>query len=198
MADLSWSDAQWQKVNDAVNEAFGKASVASAFLPMYGPLSGSTETVRNERLVEDDSDQPPIVFLDTDHDAVNLKLVNLTVRVLLSSEQIADETLSNALLAFRRAANILAQEEDRIVFAGFLPRFSERGFDLCRESGSDRKRGLADLPAKRGFTPLKGGDGAPLDCRGIGRLLGRPSSQRSSMRFIVSRMSRIPPPLPAS
>jgi hypothetical protein len=50
MADLTWSDAQWQKVNDAVNEAFGKASVASAFLPLYGPLPGGTETVRNERL----------------------------------------------------------------------------------------------------------------------------------------------------
>ena len=31
--------------NDAVNEAFQKASVASAFLPMYGPLAGSAEIV---------------------------------------------------------------------------------------------------------------------------------------------------------
>ena len=45
--------------------------------------------------------------------------MNLTVNVLLSSEQVADETLANATLAFRRAANILAQEEDRIVFEGF-------------------------------------------------------------------------------
>ena len=123
MAELNWSDGQWQKVNDAVNEAFGKASVASAFLPLYGPLAGSTETVRNERLSERQTDPDPLkprtVTLDVDHDAVNLKLVNLTVKVELSSEQVADETLSNALLAFRRAANILAQEEDRIVFNGF-------------------------------------------------------------------------------
>jgi hypothetical protein len=51
MAELNWSDAQWQKVKDAVTEAFGKASVASAFLPMYGPLPGSAETVRNEQLM---------------------------------------------------------------------------------------------------------------------------------------------------
>ena len=88
------------------------------FLPLYGPLPGSAETVRNDRLIETAS-KPTIVRLDGDHDAANLKLVNLTVRVELTSEQVADETLSNAMLAFRRAANILAQEEDRIVFAGF-------------------------------------------------------------------------------
>ena len=49
MGDLNWTDDQWRKVNDAVTEAFGKASVASAFLPLYGPLSGGAETVRNER-----------------------------------------------------------------------------------------------------------------------------------------------------
>ena len=86
---------------------------------MYGPLPGGAEIVRNERLKQDDASTPPTVRLDGDHHDVNLKLVNLTVKVELSSEQVADETLSNALLAFRRAANILAQEEDRIVFGGF-------------------------------------------------------------------------------
>jgi len=50
LAELNWTDAQWQTVNDAVTEAFGAASVSSALLPMYGPLAGSTETVRNERI----------------------------------------------------------------------------------------------------------------------------------------------------
>ena len=156
MAELNWSDAQWQKVNDAVNEAFGKASVASAFLPCYGPLAGSTETVRNERLIRVDAltpQTPPTVKLDADHDYVNLKLVNLTVNVLLSSEQVADETLSNALLAFRRAANILAQEEDRIVFEGF-----GRGYRAVDSpivvNTVEPQQGLADLPARRQFPPL--------------------------------------------
>jgi uncharacterized linocin/CFP29 family protein len=157
MAELNWSDAQWQKVNDSVTEAFGKASVASAFLPLYGPLAGSTETVRNERLDDDDPKKPRTVTLDADHDAVNLKLVNLTVKVELSSEQVADETLSNAMLAFRRAANILAQEEDRIVFAGF-----NRGDPNSKYVVNKRiqpQKGLADLTARRKF--------AELDLRGI-------------------------------
>jgi len=165
MAELNWSDAQWQKVNDAVNEAFGKASVASAFLPLYGPLSGSAEIVRNERLKEDRdaTSRRTTISLDTDHRGVNLKLINLTVNVQLSSEQVADETLSNALLAFRRAANILAQEEDRIVFAGFRrgPRRDDSEFVV---NAVEAQRGLADRPTRRQrFADLKETNGNPVD-----------------------------------
>ena len=149
MAELNWSDAQWQKVNDAVTEAFGKASVASAFLPMYGPLSGSAEIVRNERLTQV-AGQPPRIRLDSDHDAVNLKLVNLTVNVELSSEQVADETLWNALLAFRRAANILALEGDRIVFEGYHKGF-QKDDSLYVVNQIEPQRGLADLPTRYYF-----------------------------------------------
>src|SRR5262245_52823981 len=118
MAELNWTDAQWQNVNAAVTEAFREAGVASAFLPLYGPVAGSTETVRNEHLQQVGAG-PVTIRLDAFHNAVNLRLVNLTVNVELTSEQVADETLSNALLAFRRAANILALEQDRVVFAGY-------------------------------------------------------------------------------
>jgi hypothetical protein len=150
MAELNWTDAQWQKVKDAITEAFGKASVASSFLPMYGPLSGSAEIVRNDRLTQDAS-TPPILRLDADHDAVNVRLLNLTVRVELSSEQVADETLTNALLAFRRAANILAQEEDRIVSKvyGQQPQNLDSKFVL--NDRVEPQEGLADLPKRRLF-----------------------------------------------
>jgi uncharacterized linocin/CFP29 family protein len=152
MAELNWTDAQWQKVNEAVNEAFSKASVASAFLPMYGPLAGSAEVVRNERLQQDDK-SPPTISLDRDHLGVNLKLVNVTVKVALSSEQVADETLSNAVLAFRRAANILALEQDQIVFEGFHQ--SPRGTDSEYVTNEpDPQRGLADLRARQDFSSL--------------------------------------------
>jgi uncharacterized linocin/CFP29 family protein len=154
LAELDWSDAQWQKVNDAVTEAFGKASVASAFLPMYGPLSGSAEIVRNERLQQDDK-SPPTIRLDTDYAGVNIKLVNVTVRVELSSEQVADETLTNAMLAFRRAANILAQEEDRIVFEGLRQRPQEDDSKFVASGKVEPHQGLADLPKRRLFPRLE-------------------------------------------
>jgi len=148
MGELNWSDGQWQKVKDAVTEAFGKASVASAFLPLYGPLAGSAETVRNELLKENDPLKPQTVTLDTDHAAVNLKFVNLTVKVELSSEQVAEDGLSNALLAFRRAGNILAQEEDRIVFEGYLRSVARKNSPYVANKPGEQM-GLADLPARR-------------------------------------------------
>ena len=154
MAELNWSDAQWRKVNDAIAEAFGKASVATAFLPCYGPLPGGTETVRNERLEEDRTpSKSTTISLDADHDAANLKLMNLTVNVLLSSEQVADETLGNATLAFRRAANILAQEEDRIVFEGFGRGFPNDDSPIVANT-VEPQPGLADLPTRRKFSGL--------------------------------------------
>jgi len=155
MAELNWSDGQWQKVNDAITEAFGKASVSSAFLPLYGPVAGGTETVRNERLVPLPS-VPGVgitIGLNAFHSAVNLRLVNLTANVELSSEQVADETLTNALLTFRRAANILALEQDRIVFAGFGRGFAYENSPAV-VNRVDPQTGLADLPARSGFNPL--------------------------------------------
>src|SRR5262245_41381308 len=148
MAELNWSDAQWQRVNDAVTEAFGKASVGSAFLPLYGPLAASAESVRNDLLKEDDPAKPLTVFLDADHDAANRRLVNVTVKVELSSEQVAEETLSNAMLAFRRAANILALEVDLIIFEGYRQSVSSKDSAFIHNKKVDPQMGLADLPAR--------------------------------------------------
>jgi len=149
MADsqLGWSDSQWQMVNNAVTEAFTKSSVASALLPCYGPLSASAEYVRAERLLD-------IRTMVSVQDNTTLRLFNLTVDVDLSSEQVADEGLASALLAFRRAANTVAQAEDDIVFNGvgrprtvvdaFLPprqpQFDLRG--IVRPGSPDDARGL--------------------------------------------------------
>jgi uncharacterized linocin/CFP29 family protein len=111
---LGWSAAQWETVNNTVSEAFAKASVAGAFLPCYGPLSGSAENVREVTF------DPAAATLRV-RDDTTVRFFNLTVDVELSSEQVADDGLSSALWAFRRAANNLAQVEDDIVFNGYGP-----------------------------------------------------------------------------
>ena len=113
MSELNWTDAQWQKVNDRITEAFGKASIASAVVPCYGPLAASAEYVRDETLNFPAGANTVAVTDDT-----TLRLFNLRVFVRLSSEQVADESLASAMLAFRRAATTLALVEDDIVFNG--------------------------------------------------------------------------------
>ncbi len=133
MADgPGWSDAQWEKVQTAVTEAFNKASVAGSFLPCYGPLGANVESVRKEELSAFDGEMYSYASDIPDHvhaaakakltvlDDETLKLFNLTVNVELSAQQLFDESLSSALLAFRRAATTLALVEDEIVFNGYV------------------------------------------------------------------------------
>ena len=119
---LGWSDAQWETVNNTVSEAFAKASVAGAFLPCYGPLPSSAEYVRKETTRHRGSAYVRV------EDDTTLKLFNLTVKVELSSEQVADDGLSSALLAFRTGGEHLAQVEDEIVFNGYQQ--AAKGADL--------------------------------------------------------------------
>jgi uncharacterized linocin/CFP29 family protein len=146
MSDLIWTEDQWHRINSAVNESFTKASVASAFLPMFGPLSGGTEVVRNERVIEKDNNT---IAIDKSHESVNRKLVNLTVKVELSSEQIADDSMANAMLAFQRAGSILALEKDRVVFTGYKRGFTEENSAYITNREIEPQEGLADLITRK-------------------------------------------------
>ena len=166
MGDLNWTDDQWRKVNEAVNDAFGKASVASTFLPLYGPLSGGTETVRNERLATGRDRDRLTIRLDGDDDDANQRLVNLTVKVELSSEQVADETLPNALLAFRRAANILALEQDRVVFRGLVD--GEKETDSVYVVNKKRSLGLVEAAGTLESVKVEGPEDPGLGLNRVG------------------------------
>jgi Encapsulating protein for peroxidase len=150
---VDWTESHWSKVKETVREEFAKVSVASQFLLRYGPLPGSAEIVRNELLQPGGEVGGQPLRLNKDFPGVNRKLVNLTVNVELTSEQVADETLSNALLLFRRAGNILAQEEDRIAFAGFHRGFGEEDSRYVAND-VEPQQGIADLPTRRGYAPL--------------------------------------------
>ena len=152
MTELNWSEEQWQTVNAAVAETHGKTSVANSFLPMYGPLEGSTVVVRNERLKTDYGQSgPPTVRLDKNHDSVNQNLVNVTANVELTSEQVADNSLSNALLTFRRAGSILAHEQDRVIFEGLRRQPRQYDSKYIANTIIQPQEGLADLPNRMRF-----------------------------------------------
>ena len=145
MADIKsgpgWSDAQWELIGRTVTEAFDKSNVAGKFLPCYGPLPESAEYVRAEKL-QDLGDSVSV------SDDKTLKLFTLTVKVPLSREQIADESLSTALLAFRRAAVLLAQVEDDVVFNGFKTADN----DALRARIEARKEAMKKDPKHKGPT----------------------------------------------
>jgi uncharacterized linocin/CFP29 family protein len=137
MAELGWTDAQWEKVNSAVTEAFDKSNVAERFITCYGPLADSAETVKAPTLKRESASSPGKLVVEDD---ATTKLFNLTVKVTLSSEQVADDSLSSALGAFRRAAGILAQVEDDVVFNGF-----DRAVQEASLAGSKTQKDRVEL-----------------------------------------------------
>jgi hypothetical protein len=82
--------------------------------------------------------------------------VNLTVNVELSSEQVCEETLSNATLAFRRAANIIALEEHRVLFAGYRHGFCDENSPYVVNEVQPQ-RNLTDYPRDSHSHTVNGG-----------------------------------------
>jgi uncharacterized linocin/CFP29 family protein len=115
---LHWTDEQWNKVRQVVYEEARRARVAGNFLPLYGPLEADARFVARE-VTHDPSDPPdPEAVGVTVSDSDTLRLTTLQVNVYLRGAQVADPELESALLAFRRAASLVARLEDDIMFRG--------------------------------------------------------------------------------
>ena len=106
-----WTDEQWARVNQVIQEEAQRARVAATFLPLYGPLPASADFVRKEDVFY----QPRLRIADKD----TTQLATLQLNVLLRGEQLADPEMTSALTLFRRAATIIARLEDALVFSGF-------------------------------------------------------------------------------
>ena len=46
---VPWTDEQWARVNQVIQEEASRARVAATFLPMIGPLPADTDFVRDEK-----------------------------------------------------------------------------------------------------------------------------------------------------
>jgi uncharacterized linocin/CFP29 family protein len=110
---VGWSEAQWNLLRQTVSDAAARTRVAGGFLPIYGPLPGSTETVPTEQLIED---------ADPDGDRVDAvstaPLIELSYGLRLSGTEVQEEDLSSARELFGRVASRLATYEDWTIFNG--------------------------------------------------------------------------------
>jgi uncharacterized linocin/CFP29 family protein len=107
---VPWTEDQWVRVNQAIQEEAQRARVAATFLPLYGPLPADTDFVRKV----DVSEAGPLEAKDKQI----IELSTLQVKVKLRGAQLADPELGSVLSVFRRAGNILARVEDALVFNG--------------------------------------------------------------------------------
>jgi uncharacterized linocin/CFP29 family protein len=112
-SSIPWTDEQWARVEDTIQQEASRARVAATFLPLYGPLPPDTDFVRAETL-----DERPGVATTRIDDKTTVELATLQVKVSLRGAQLAQPELTSALQLFRRAANVLARLEDVVVFRG--------------------------------------------------------------------------------
>jgi uncharacterized linocin/CFP29 family protein len=114
---IAWTDEQWARVTDTIQQEANRARVAATFLPLYGPLPPDTDYVSRDELEmkEPRPGEPPRLTID---DTATIRVPTLQVKVYVRGAQMADQELTSALQLFRRAANILARLEDALVFQG--------------------------------------------------------------------------------
>lgn len=122
LAQLGWTEEQWNRICTTVTEEAQKARVAAQVLPVVGPEDASTVAVPPLTLGAQPAPAPwPAInrmFVDSNP---TLNLTTIAVDIPLRGHEIADPELKAALTMFRRAANYIARIEDAIVFNGRGP-----------------------------------------------------------------------------
>jgi uncharacterized linocin/CFP29 family protein len=158
---VPWTDEQWARVNQVIQEESQRARVAASFLPLYGPLPADTDFVREQTIPP--PQLPAILIEDTNA----ITLVTLQVRVRLRGAQLADPEMASVLTLFRRAANMLARLEDALIFngqraAGALPARAPNGTEV---TGGQHSSGLLIKPDREAGRPwvLSGEQTADVD-----------------------------------
>jgi uncharacterized linocin/CFP29 family protein len=117
---VPWTDEQWARVNQVIQEEASRARVAATFLPLIGPLSGDTDFVRKEYIWHPPAALPPPPNQISIDDRDIWQLATLQVKVRVRGAQMADPDMTSVLAMFRRAANVLARLEDAVVFTGLV------------------------------------------------------------------------------
>jgi hypothetical protein len=115
---IDWSDEQWNRVTQAVQETAQKTRIAAQFLPVNLQLDVTAVAVPDRTLNYDLlAAQAPTRRLTVDSTPATF-LTSFGVNVALTAQETIDPELSAALIQFRRAASIIARLEDALVFCG--------------------------------------------------------------------------------
>ena len=125
-AQVGWTEAQWNRVREEVLRAWQRVRVAGSFLPIYGPLPPGTQVVPSEVFKPDGTGM-------TDDQATAV-LLEISLPVKLTRQQVSEEDLSSALLQFRRRATQVGQLEDWYIFNGNYPRGGPQSDDRAVRS----------------------------------------------------------------
>lgn len=150
LANLGWTEDQWNRICSAVTEEAQRARVVAQALPLVGLDDPSAIAVPKYRIAGTDAE--PYPFSDTAKKRLtvdskpDLYITTLSINVPLRSHEVNDASLTAALGMFRRAANHIARMEDALYFSGregsLIKRPPLKSAELCRASGDGNAGGI--------------------------------------------------------
>ena len=187
------SAAQWQQIRQAVLAEARRACVAGSFLPLVGPLGEAVDYVAMPLLLAPGTDGVGGFSVD---DTGSWRLATLQTEVWLRDAQLADPRLASALLAFRRAAQVLARLADDLIFNGQL------GPDQGPAAGAGPSAGQPDGDAGVPPWQVRGGQASagllpapmpmlmPMPAGEPARRAGEPRDRAALGESLVGRVSR--------
>jgi uncharacterized linocin/CFP29 family protein len=109
---LPWSQEIWDRIDQAVHEECARTKIAEKFLPPHGPLDVGTLTVPSDTVIVDRQTL-------TVNEAATTPIIELLVEFALTPQQVErEEELMTAVTLATRAANLLSQAEDVVLFQG--------------------------------------------------------------------------------
>jgi uncharacterized linocin/CFP29 family protein len=118
LVNLGWTEDHLSRIRTTVAEEAQRARVLAQALPLSGPEDGSTIAVPEFKLGDDANPvPPPSKRLEVDSQPT-LPITTIAINVQLRSHEIADPSLTAALVQFRRAANYIARVEDALIVNG--------------------------------------------------------------------------------
>jgi uncharacterized linocin/CFP29 family protein len=106
---LAWSQELWDRIDKIVHNETQQIKVAAKFIPLYGPLADAmtvhADTINLQTMTVDEGLVKP--------------LIEIWVELVLTKEQVENEDqLSTTVTLATRAANLLSQGEDILIFQG--------------------------------------------------------------------------------
>jgi uncharacterized linocin/CFP29 family protein len=118
LIEIGWTEEQWNRIVTTVTEEAQKARVATQLLPVTGPVDPTAVSIPAFELKTGGKPLGTITNRLEVDSSPKLHLTKLSLLVALHFREAADPDLKAALVMFRRAANLIAQHEDALVFQG--------------------------------------------------------------------------------
>jgi uncharacterized linocin/CFP29 family protein len=144
---IQWSQEVWDRIDVAVHDECVRTKVASKFLPIH-PVQPRTTTVPSDIILPTDKNAQTLVV----DEGATTRLFEIWVEFALTHQQLEQETgapgetgSSTAVTLATRAANVLSQAEDLLIFQGTGALSNSLITDKVRHRGDLFNLGLLNL-----------------------------------------------------